>query len=219
MVKQLITCAIVAVFLFGCNEAATSSSSSSSLNSTSDDSSVSVDAMDTSSTSSDLSSYTMSSFSMHVYFHNSEDKMIVTDDFFPDGSDTCSQATYDADTNPNGCQQDGSVVIPCEFQEAALDEWLSVSTSASDSSCEDDIVVDLSSGSFSLDGWVFEATELTAFADDFDFNIGSSGFVDTGDSAIVVVDTDCDNTNEDTSDDCDVKLEDIYEAILDKRTS
>lgn len=200
---------IILVLIFSaCNEGDSPDSHAASLNNSanSSDDLVTVSVINTSGTSTDLSLYTVSSFSKHVYFHSTQDKILIAYDFFPTGSDICSQATYDEKTNPNGCQVDQTVVVPCDFSDAALeDDMLSFNMSVGDA-CEDDIVVDLSAAEFTTDGLVFDfSASLDAFDSDFEFKISKQGFVDGNDNAVL---------NFDSS---DVALEDVYAEIIGKQ--
>lgn len=205
MKRTLAILAVVLVFS-ACNETGTDGSSADSLNSTAEDS-VTISAIDTSDTSSSLSDYTQSDFSEHVYFHSTESKILIAYDFFPTGSDVCSQATYDEDTNPNGCQVDQTVVVPCDFSDAVLDDdMLSFNVSASDSdACEDDIVVDFSDAGFTIDGLVFDFDgSLGAFDSDFEFKVSEQGFIDSNDNSVLDLDS-------------DAKLEDVYAEIISRQ--
>lgn len=191
-----------------CNEGEGVSAQSAHSTSENTEGSVTISAIGTSGTFSNLSQYSQSSFSKHVYFHLTENKILIATNFFPTGSDICSQATYDEKTNPNGCQVDQTVVVPCDFSDAVLeDDRLSFNMSAGDA-CEDDIVVDLSAAEFTTDGLVFDFDgSLVVFDSDFEFKISKQGFVDGNDNAVL----NFDNSN--------VALEDVYAEIIRKQTN
>lgn len=197
------------IFVFSaCNEVGSDDSASTLNNTVEDSDSVTISALDTSDTSSSLTDYDQSSFSEYVYFHSTESKILIDYDFFPDGSDVCSQATYDEDSNPNGCQVDQTVVVPCDFSDAALDDdMLSFNVSASDDdSCEDDIVVDFSDAEFTTDGLVFDFSDtLDSFDSDFEFKISEQGFIDSNDNSVLDLDS-------------DAKLEDVYAEVISRQT-
>lgn len=208
--KRILLVAILILSFVACDELLGTSTTKSTSLSTADagsDSSVTVTAIDTSNTSSDLDSYAQSGFSKYVYFHKSENKLLLSYNFFPTDADVCSQVTYNADTNPNGCQTAKTVVIPCEFQSSIQDDLLSVNVSASDSDdCGSDIVLDFSDAEFTIDGLVFDFTsQLENFVSDFEFAISSEGFVDHNDGALLSFDSD------------DVLLEDVYSSVLTKQ--
>lgn len=155
--------------------------------------------------------YNLSSFSQWVYLHKTENKILIDVNFLPEGHDLCQQATYHETSNPNGCRQDLSVSIPCEYNSLPESDLLNINLSVSTTvpvatSCTNPIVVDLSAATFDADGLIFTAP-VTAFQSDFGFQITMDGFVDPADSSLLIFDTQ------------DVKLEDVYETIVDRRTS
>lgn len=164
----------------------------------------------TSQTSQTREQYSVSSFSQWIYIHNTENKILIDVNFLPEGHDLCQQATYNADTNPYGCQQDQSVSIPCEYNSIPESDLLNVNLSVSTttpvaSTCTNPIVVDLSDAVFDASGLIF-TTPVSAFATDFGFNITNSGFTDSTDGTFLTFDSQ------------DVKLEDVYDAVVDRRT-
>lgn len=207
--KRVLSILALVLAFSACNEVDSDDSSATSLNNTGDSGdSVTISVLDTSDTSTSLSDYDQSSFSEHIYFHSTESKILVVYDFFPTGSDVCSQATYDEDTNPNGCQVDQTVVVPCNFSDEALDDdMLSFNVSASDSdTCDDDIVVDFSDAEFTTEGLVFTFSgSLDAFDSDFEFKISEEGFVDSNDNSVLDLNS-------------DAALEDVYAEIISRQT-
>ncbi|MBF0107338.1 MAG: hypothetical protein HQM16_18660 [Deltaproteobacteria bacterium] len=153
--------------------------------------------------------YNQSGFSQYVYFHKDEGRILIDHNFFPSGSNLCHKATYDEKTNPNGCKRDFSIAIPCEYRALAGDELLAVNVSASteDTACKEDIIIDLSTAEFTVEGLVFtETPPLETFADEFEFAISKDGFVDTHDNTPLGFETK------------DIGLEDVYDKIMEKRT-
>lgn len=188
------------------------SSQDSALTSTGSDadSTVTITEIDTTSSQaqSQLDQYSASSFSKYIYFHKTEDKILLDYNFFPKGSDLCQQAAYDAESNPLGCKTDKTIVIPCDYKTRIEDDLLSVNISASTeiSQCESDIVIDLSSAEFTTDGLVFSFTgSLNIFENDFEFRITKDGISYGGDGATLKFDGD------------DVGLGDAYEKIVEMR--
>lgn len=201
-----------------CNESGSSSVSTvdaTAVNAaTASTSTTSIEAIDTTNTSSGLEAYTQSTFSDFVYLHKTDNKLLLTYDFFPAGYDLCQQATYNAQTNPSGCTQDLSISIPCTFSSITDDDLLSVSISATtdageNTDCANPIIVDLSAAEFTVDGLIFDITTgaVDAFAQDFEFLIDVDGFYDASDDAKLNLT------------DSVVNLESVYDAVISKRTS
>ncbi len=201
---------LVALFSLApaCNETAqTSESETANLNSqsegTGDESGISTI---TTTTSNELSNYTVTTFSENIYLHNSAEKILVSYDFFPTGSDVCQQATYDATSNPNGCRVAKTVVLPCAFQ-SVTDDMLSTSVSAATDteSCDNQTVIDADAAEFTVHGLVFSAAVVDVFETDFEFKITRDGFVDVSDDTAL------------TFSNADVDLENVYDKILERR--
>lgn len=183
-----------------------SSDSQSTLSSTEEGATITE--IDTGNTSSGLSDYTQASFSQYIYFHLNEDKTLIDYNFFPEGSDLCSQATYDVTSNPGGCKTDKTIVIPCDYQESSQDDVLSIDAEGETKDCTEDIVLTIASATFSVDGLVFNSKDsITVFAEEFEFTITTNGFIDSDDGSLL----DFSST--------DITLTDVYDFIMDKRTS
>jgi len=197
-------CTSVILFGVACNEGDSPETESSGSQSSLSDGSGSITTIDTSNTSSDLDNYEQSSFSTYVYFHKTEEKTLVDYNFFPVDKDVCQQATYNADTNPNGCQTDMTVIVPCES--VLSDDDLLLIQSSEESSC-DDIVVSFSDADFTLDGLVFATkSTISNFNDDFGFTISSNGFQDSEGNSLSF------SSN-------DITLEDVTDLISDSSSS
>ena len=146
--------------------------------------------------------------------HKSElNNFLIEYDFFGSGYDLCQQATYNVDTNPNGCKIDKTIEIACEFQSlSAADEndYLSINISApitGNTECENKIVLDLSNAEFTADGLVFSSSSIDIFASDFEFKVTKDGFTDAKDGSELTFDSD------------QVDLEDVYSKIIELRTT
>lgn len=160
--------------LWGCNEVEstgdTTSSTTETANVTTAADSAVITEIDTSSvaSSSSLADYEQSSFSQYVYFHATEGQILLGYNFFPTGFDSDSQAK--------------TLSIPCEYEITSDDDYLSTSTSATETeeaACED-IVLDLSAATFTLDGIRLDfSSSLDIFVDDFEFKITRDGFIDS----------------------------------------
>lgn len=165
--KTLIGILIITVSLAACNEEDSSATSEATLNTTDEDGVTVTEIDTTSATSTVLTDYDQSSFSKYVYWHKTEDKILIDYDFFPSGSD------FDSQTK--------KATLPCEFGEDDQDTAVNVNVSAptDPGECEN-IEIDLSAATFTIDGveFAFSAT-LEIFADDFEFKISSGGFTDS----------------------------------------
>lgn len=210
---------ILALMFFGvaCNESGSNTNQTTTTANASTGSattSTTVEAIDTTNKSTGLEAYTKSTFSDFIYLHKTDNKLLVTYDFFPAGYDLCQQATYNAQSNPNGCTQNESVSIPCTFSSVADDDLLSVSINAETDAgepavCASPIIVDLTTAEFTVDGLVFDVTSgaVDVFAEDFEFLIDVDGFYDSTDDAILNLT------------DSIINLESVYDAVISKRTS
>ncbi len=191
------------LFFVGCVEEERDANSNSLNAANNNDSTVSITEI-TPTAVSVKADYDESSFSQYIYFQT--DSILVDYNFLPAGTDICQQVTYNAETNPNGCQQANSVVIPCEYQGLVDNDLLSINISETTETtgCDDDLVVDVSGATFTVDGLVFSfSTSLDVFENYFEFLITRDGFVDSSDSQIINSDT----------------LEGVYDLIVEKRSS
>lgn len=213
LTNTLLALAII-LTTFGCNEEFSSTSTTNAdktsltAGESGSESDVTVTAISTS-TASQLSDYTVSSFSNYIYFGISNGKILILLDFFPVGYDLCQQATYNASSNPNGCLLAKTVVIPCEFQSFEDNDFLSISVSegSTTTACENKVVVDFSAAEFTVDGLVLSFSDsLGTFENDFEFSIKSDGFYDKLDGTLLVFNS------------TDVGLSEIYDKIVTKRT-
>lgn len=139
-----------------------------------------------------LEGYSQSEFSKYVYIANSGKKFLIDFNFFPEGTDFDSQ--------------EKTVTIPCEYTEMPEEVDVNVSVDVEESDCESEIVIDLSGASFSFVGLEFAYEEsLDVFDDNFEFKISTDGFVDSLDGEKIDVAAE------------DANLENIYNAVIDKR--
>lgn len=213
--KHIILILLVLVVAVQCNETGSSSSTNSSAStSTSLSSGSSITPIDTSAKANILSDYSQTtSYSKFVLLHNSEDKILIKYDFFPNGYDLCQQATYDENTNPNGCKTSNTIVLPCSFESLSQDDFLSVSINANpngsaDNTCSSPVVLDLDTASITTEGLIFDLSEgaVEIFLDDYEFFLTDIGAFDALDEAKLLFP----NT--------DVTLETIYNSIISKRS-
>jgi hypothetical protein len=158
--------------------------------------------------SSDRDSYDQeNNYCDYILFHLTEPKVLIDYNFFPAGSDVCQQVTYDPEINPEGvCKIAKTVVLPCGYDgaSAAADDLLSASISAplDEGSCGDQLVIDLSTAGFTIDGLVFPFSgSLDVFSADLGFKITQEGVVNTATGAALSFSTK------------DFALDEIYEAI------
>jgi len=204
--KKTITILLFSFLFLACNETVTTNSSD---NLTSGNDGTTITGI-TTTPSNLLESYTLSSFSQHIYFHKTEDKILIDYNFFPAEADICQQVTYNAETNINGCQTAKSVVMPCAYQPLTENDLLSINISAptETEACDTEVVLDMSQAEFTVEGFVFtfEGT-LTVFDPYFEFSITNDGFVDVDDSQKLDFES------------ADIDLEDVYAKVLEKRVS
>lgn len=191
LIARFVLFFILIVGISACNEAqnitdsSTNTSTSSLTNSdtskdqssetSSGESEISVTPITDTTSAVDLISedYTVSGFSTHIYFHNSENKVLIDYLFFPEGVDFDSQKK--------------TVEISCyQTENISDDDNLSISInlpeSGEASECEEgNYVIDLSNASFALDKTkdlvlIFDLEEsLDIFKDDFGFVITKTG--------------------------------------------
>lgn len=158
--------------LWSCNEldgtSATTTTETANVTTATD--TAAITEIDTSSvsSSSSLEDYDQAGFSPYIYFHKTESQILLDYDFFPEGFDSDSQAK--------------TLSIPCEYETTSDNDLLSTGTSQAETeeaSCED-IVLDLSAATFTLDGIRLDFdTSLDIFVDHFEFKITRDGFVDS----------------------------------------
>lgn len=161
------------------------------------------------SNTSQLDDYSAADFSTVIFFHKTENKILVSYNFFPNGSDVCEQSSYDADTNPNGCRTSGTVVLPCGYEGLEDNDYLSIDVSAftTDTNCTDKLAVSMTGGEFTVDGLVFSfASSLDVFVSDFGFKITRDGFVDSENGSILVLSS------------SSADLQDVYESVLESHS-
>ncbi len=124
-------------------------------------------------------------------------------DFFPLGTQFCSQANFNSETNPNGCVTAKTVVLPCDFQdmsESSNSSFLSISAPTEQGECVG-LVLDVSSAEFNAEGLLFNSP-VSIFEKNFLFRLTHEGLVETTQNQVM------------TLPDKDVRLESVYDVIL-----
>jgi len=204
--KKIVSIILFSFLFLACNETITTNASDNLMNGNDGTAITGI----TTTTSNLLESYTQATFSEYVYFHKTENKILIDYNFFPAQADICQQVTYNAETNINGCQTAKTVVMPCAYQPLTENDLLSINVSApiEEETCDQEVILDMSSAEFSVEGLIFafEGT-LNIFNSYFEFSITNDGFVDTDDSQKLDFES------------ADVDLEAVYANVLEKRVS
>ena len=182
--KKTIIALVLCLFITQCQETNTGSNNSSTINKASTASenqtpeNISITEIGTTQTeNSVLNDYTKSSFSDFIYFHNSENKIIIDYDFFPEETDFDSQTKMATLSCLDSHDQENS--------EISININLSAPTDDIES-CQA-IELDLSSAQFTLEGLEFELEkeELNLFKKDFQIAISKSGFVNSDSGKLI----------------------------------
>lgn len=181
--------------LWSCNEleGTSTTATTETANVTTATDAATITEIDTSSvsSSSSLEDYNQASFSPYIYFHKTESQILLDYNFFPEGFDSDSQAK--------------TLSIPCEYETTSDNDLLSTGASQAETeeaSCED-IVLDLSAATFTLDGIRLDfSSSLDIFVDHFEFRITRDGFIDS----------ETDETLEFAN--SDVTMEDVVDEIM-----
>lgn len=182
MKNILVILAIIIPVLISCNESESPKSSSLQRILAEDSNAGSEEAQSLS--GNDLSEsiqqtldnyYQVADFSPYVFFHNDGDRVLINMNFFPEESDLCQQATFDETTNPKGCKEADTILIPCEYQTVSDSDFLSLSINEPliEENCANKISVSIKGADYTLLNHLSFAfdKELKIFEEDFLFTI------------------------------------------------
>lgn len=231
MNRQLaFTILALALTLAHCNQEATSPSSvendtSSLISNNESKGDAKITSINTNGSQTNLNDFESSTFSKHVLRHKKKSKLLISYDFFPEGTRFCHQKDPNAKSLSEGCVEAAQILIPCEFSTNVSDDIsFNLNAPIENVSCDDPFVLQLNEGELTLDGLLVDVSESWDGFADFGFITTNAGFLDLEDGQALT--SPCKDNEKnvchpsdltDSNCHCDEsKLEDLYKKILEK---
>lgn len=127
--------------------------------------------------------FKLSSFSKYVMIHKTENKILLSYDFFPEGTEICHQADSNATSFKEGCFEANRILVPCEFSGSFSDDKLTIGLSQKTESqnCDQPTVIELNPGELTLEGVLIEDDPWIGLSETYSILLSTRGFLDEAD--------------------------------------